>query len=331
MRAAEQVSGLGRLRRRVGAVLDDVRAAGRRRRSCELHLPRAAEGSWREDRLLGDELAPAGRDPDEPDRSEPRPGLGGPRLLPGRRIVGLRDAVDRAQRDVGLEPRDAVVADEHAVPRQRAPVRAAAERARRAPVPAPEQPPVHRRRRRRLVAPGGAVHQLRARGLLRGAADLPPGAGARLPEPAERLPPGSHRPDVDRDPSVEGRHLPRLPHEPGPGRTRAPEACERLVRHRQVAGARDQAGQPRAPARHDLVVGLGRVGRGGSRSGQAGRRLRLSLDAQPQPLRRAEDGRAQVRQITDRGPADPARGVAVHDAVGPARKLAALERRARDR
>ena len=38
----------------------------------------------------------------------------------------LRDAVDRAQRAVGLEPRDTLVADEHAVPRQRPAVRASA-------------------------------------------------------------------------------------------------------------------------------------------------------------------------------------------------------------
>ena len=31
------------------------------------------------------------------------------------------------------------------------------------------------------------------------------GAGARVTEPAERLPPGSHRPDVDRDPRLEDR------------------------------------------------------------------------------------------------------------------------------
>ena len=132
-------------------------------------------------------------------------------------------------------------------------------------------------------------------------------------------------------PVVEDRHLPRLPHEPGPGRPRAPEARERVVRHDQVAGARDRAGEPRDSAGDGLVLGLGRVGRGGPRPRQAGRGVRLPLDAQPQPLLGPEDGRAQVRHVADRGPADPARGIAVHDPVGPARKLSALERRARDR
>ena len=57
VRAAEQGSGLGRLRRRVGSVLDDVRAARRRRRRGELHLSRAAARARREDGLLGDEPA----------------------------------------------------------------------------------------------------------------------------------------------------------------------------------------------------------------------------------------------------------------------------------
>ena len=53
---------------------------------------------------------------DEPARAGGDPGVGRPHLLPGRRLVGLRDALDRAQRDVGLEPGDALVADELAVP-----------------------------------------------------------------------------------------------------------------------------------------------------------------------------------------------------------------------
>ena len=330
MRAAEQGSGLGRLRRRVGPLLDDVRPAGRRRCRGELHLPGSATRARCEDRLLGDEPEAARGSSGKPDGPGSDRRLGRPRLLPRRRLVGLCDTVDRAQRDVGVEPRGALVADEHAVPRQRAPLRPPAERARRAPVPAPEQPPVHGRRSRRLVASSGALHELRARDLFLRSADLPPGPGNGLADAPELLPPGRHRPDLDRDPAVEDRHLPRLPHEPGPGRPRAPQAGERVVRHDQVAGASGQAGQPRDSSGDGLVLGLGRVGRDGSRSRQARCRLRLPLDARPQPLRRAEDGGAQVRHVLDRRPADPARRVAVHDAVGPARQLSAFERRARD-
>ena len=105
-----------------------------------------------------------------------------------------------------------------------------------------------------------------------------PGAGARVAHAPQRIPPGPHRSDRDRHPAVEDRDLPRLPHEPRPGRPRAPEARQRLVRHDQAAGARGQAGEPRDPPRHDLVLGLGRVGRGRPRPRQAGRRMRLPLD-----------------------------------------------------
>ena len=99
--------------------------------------------------------------------------LGRPDLLPRGRLLGLRDAVDRAQRDVGLEPADAVVADERAVPAERDHLRQAPARARRASVPAPVHEALHRRRGSRLVARGLALHGLRARDLfLRAAAPL---------------------------------------------------------------------------------------------------------------------------------------------------------------
>ena len=65
--------------------------------------------------------------PDEPARPGRRRGLGRPYLLPRRRVLGLRDAVDRAQRDVGLEPRHTLVADERAVPAERDHLRPAPE------------------------------------------------------------------------------------------------------------------------------------------------------------------------------------------------------------
>ena len=60
------------------------------------------------------------------------------------------------------------------------------------------------------------------------------GAGSRLADSAQRVPPGRDRPDRDRDPALEDRDLPRLPHEPGPGRPRGTEAGERLVQHDQA-------------------------------------------------------------------------------------------------
>ena len=102
-------------------------------------------------------------------------------------------------------------------------------------------------------------------------------------------------------PAVEDRDLPRLPHEPGPGRPRAPQACERMVRHDQVAGARDQAGQPRASRWR-------RSGRGAGASGP--RRIAIPTS---RPPRASTSGRGttalcagpkmagrQVRQVADR-------------------------------
>src|SRR5207244_6090067 len=101
------------------------------------------------------------------------------------------------------------VADERAVPEGPPDLRETASGARRASVPAPEQPALHRRGGGRLVASGRAVLGLRARGLLRRAPDLPDGAGARLSNAAQRVPAGRDRPDLDRDPGFEGWHLPR--------------------------------------------------------------------------------------------------------------------------
>ena len=224
MRPAEQGSGLGRLRGRVGSLLDDVRAARRRRRGSELHLSRAAARTRREDGLLGDEPAQRVGTPNNPidpnlvedwaDRVFYRAVASSSCATPWialNEMFGSNLATPWSP--TNTQYRDNVLQFVRRL-----------KRARRTSVPAAEQPPLHRRRSRRLVAPGRALHQFRARGLFRRAADLSPGPGARLAEPAERLPPGSHRPDLDRDPRVEDRHLPRLPHEPGPGRPRAPRS-----------------------------------------------------------------------------------------------------------
>ena len=47
--------------------------------------------------------------------------------------------------------------------------------------------------------------------------DPRPGRDSRIADAAQRVPPGRDRPDRDRDPALEDRHLPRLPHEPGQG------------------------------------------------------------------------------------------------------------------
>ena len=237
--------------------------------------------------------------------------------------------MDRPERDVGLEPGDAVVPDEPAVPPERDHLRQAPARARSAPVPAAFDAAVHGRRSRGLVARGRALHGLRSGDLLLRAADPPAGAGARVADAPQRIPPGPERSDRDRHPAVEDRDLPRLPHEPRPGRPREAQARRGLVRHDQVAGARGQAGEPGDPARDGLVVGLGRVGRGRPRPRQAGRRVRLPVDPQPEPVRRSEHGRPQVRPFPDRGPAPPARRDAMHRARRPDQHVPALEHRAR--
>ena len=119
---------------------------------------------------------------------------------------------------------DAVVAHEHPVPPERDHLRQAPAGARCAPVPAPLHAAVHGRGGRRLVARGFAVHRLRARDLLQRATAPWAGRDSGITDAAQRVPPGRDRPDRHRDPALEDRHLPRLPHEPGSGRPREAEA-----------------------------------------------------------------------------------------------------------
>ena len=98
-----------------------------------------------------------------------------------------------------------------------------------------------------------------------------------------------------------------LPDAPGLGRSRRARARRGLVRGREAAGARCEAGRPRAPARLRRLVGLGLLQRAGARPGQARRRLRLALGARAVAVR----GRRAARAVRPRPPrrADrPARG-----------------------
>ena len=99
-------------------------------------------------------------------------------------------------------------------------------------------------------------------------------------------------------------------------RPRRAQAGECVVQPHQAPGPRRQAGLARTALPDDLVVGLGRVGPERSRPRQAGRRLRLALDAQPHALQRPGRGRPRVRQIADRRPAPVPAGRPVQDTVG---------------
>ena len=89
---------------------------------------------------------------------------------------------------------------------------------------------------------------------------------------------------VDRRAHREDRAHPRLPHEPGHRRPRRAQAGECLVQPHQAPSPGRQAGIAGAAIPDDLVVGMGRVGPERSRPRQAGRRLRVALDAQPDAL-----------------------------------------------
>src|SRR6266508_1895224 len=181
-------------------------------------------------------------------------------LLPRGRLVGVRAPLDCSERAVWVEPARSMVADERAVPLERARLRPPALDARRQALPADLQPSLHRRRGRGLVAPGRALRQHRPGGLLQRTADPPSGPRSRQPKPAQGVPARTDGLDGDRHTSEQARHHARLPNEARARRTREAEARERMVQPREAPGARDQAGQPRNPVRHDLVLGLGRMG-----------------------------------------------------------------------
>ena len=221
MRPAEQDSPLGRLRGRLGPVLADVRATRRDRRRRELHLPAADPGARREDRLLGDELPRSASgtptNPEDPEDVEDWADRVFYRAVASSACATPWIALNEMW---GSNLADAVVADERAVPAERDHLRQAPACARRA-----SRSCSSRRGRSRTArqATGGARRRSTptssARSTSRAAA-LTRRADARLAHAAQRVPPGRHRPDRDRDPALEDRDLPRLPHEPRPGRPR---------------------------------------------------------------------------------------------------------------
>ena len=231
-------------------------------RGSELHLPAATARARREDGLLGDEPPAARRRAHEPDGSGSDRRLGGPCLLPRRRLVACATPWIALNEMWGSNlaapwsPTNTQYRQNVLIFVQRLSALGAH------PFLLPQ---------RRPFTDGEAGDWWRQVALYTNfvreiyfSAPLLSRAGPVLASRTLRncLSPGHHRSDLDRDPAVEDRDLPRLPHESGPGRPRQPEARERLVRHDQAAGARGQAGQPRDPARDDLVLGLGRVGSG---------------------------------------------------------------------
>ena len=169
----------------------------------------------------------------------------------------------------------------------------------RAAVPARQLVPVHRRRRGRLVAAGGAGRRHRPRGLLQRAGRDAAGRDPRQPADADDAARGDRRLHGDRDPRVEARLRARLPVRPRRRRPRRAPAVEHVVPVREAVHARGQAGRGGVRRRDRLVVGVGDVQRRGSRPRQAGGRVRLPLDARPVALRRA--GRRGARASRTRG------------------------------
>ena len=150
---------------------------------------------------------------------------------------------------------------------------------------------------------------------------------------AQRVPPGRDRPD-----RRSGSRRRRSGSSSASTRTPARAAARSLKPASawfdtiKLAGARGQAGEPGDPARDDLVVGLGRVGRGRPRPGQArGRVRRTSGRATTASAPGPSMAGPEIRPLSDRGPAHPPGRVSVHDSLGPHRNVPALEHRARHR
>ncbi len=215
---------------------------------------------------------------DERDRDRP----GEPALRVRRAAVVVLDAVDRRERACRRRPRDAVVDDERAVPRQRPHVSQDARRARSQAVPARQSRALHGRRRRRLVAAGRGGRGHRARDLLQRQEAPRAGARARQPDdPPVAADRGRPLPR-HRDPAVAARGDARIPDGQRRQRSRASHADAGLARHREVAGPRRASGRRRA---QDLV----RSGRGAGGPGRSPSRIPTK-----QPRRASGSGRARA-------------------------------------
>ena len=215
MRAAAPLPALDRLRRRLRSVLADVRAAGGRRRRRELHLPVQIRAR-REDRLLGDEPQRVGTptnplDPavveDWADRVFYRAVASSACATPwialnemwGSNLATPWSPTNAQYRQnviIFVRRLRALGAHPYLLVNSR-------------PFTDGEAGGIRASRR--------PLHGLRARGLFRRAADQQAGGRSWLAHAPQRVPPGRDRPDVDRDPGLEDRHLPRLPYEPGQG------------------------------------------------------------------------------------------------------------------
>ena len=294
---------LGRLRRRLGAVLADLRPAGRDRGRGQLHLPAAAPGARREDGLLRPQLPPPRRDAARALRPGRRHQPRQPPLLDRRDVERLHAAGDRRERDERRQPRHAVDGEQRPVPAKRPDLHADALGPRRAAGAARAERPVHGRRGGRLVAAGLAVRRGRARDLLRRARHRQAGADRGQPVAAQPVPQARRRVHLRRLAGEQGRADARLPDDAGLRRPRA-RAAQVVARGDEAAGARRQAGRERGRAALDLVVGLGRLERRRARSGQAGRGLRLPLGPRPEPLQRPGRGGNGLQHVADPGPAD---------------------------
>ena len=147
----------------------------------------------------------------------------------GGRVVGVPDAADRAERAERRVDDDAVDGDELALPPERPRPAPRAAGKGRAPVPARQLVPVHRRRRGGLVARGRPGRRHRPRDLLQRARGDAAGRDPRQPPHAHHAARAARRVHGDRDPGVEARLRARLPVGPGRRRPRGAAAVEPVV------------------------------------------------------------------------------------------------------
>ena len=144
--------------------------------------PAAAPRQGRANRLLRPLSEQPGRNAVEARRPGDDPGARRQALRRGGRIVGLRPPADGRERALRRAAADAVDGDDRAVPRERARLPATSRRARRPPVPAALEYPVHPRRDRRcVVAAGRAGRRPRPGDLLLRPRGLEAGRGRRQP------------------------------------------------------------------------------------------------------------------------------------------------------
>ena len=191
---------MGRLRRRLRALLVPLRPARDHRRRLELHLPAEAPVGRREDRVLRPVHEQPGRDAGQADDRAGDGQLGPPDLLPGRRVGGLLSAVDGAERALRCAHDDPLDSQQRAQYRHNiivfaktlrgsVPDRSSSSRAGRTHRATPE-----------LVARGVALCRPRAGGLLHRPPDPSPGHGGGEPHAQKPLPGGRADVHGHRDP-----------------------------------------------------------------------------------------------------------------------------------